>query len=260
MTAIVPVASIVGMIVTLIIAVGLPIVLAIIVGRKWHANIKCLLLGMACFLIFALILEQILHTIVQLSTGNLLIDNVFLRAIYGGLAAALFEETGRFVVMKYFMKKEMKKENALMFGVGHGGIESIIIVGMTYVSNIITAIMINTGGLEKFLGTLNENTMITVEKSLEPLWTTPSSSFYLAGLERVSAIAFHICASYLVYRAVKDKKISFYFIAFLLHFAMDAGVVLLSNAIPQIALVELMLLAFVAVLVVITRSLFINEE
>ncbi len=260
MTATIPVASIVGMFVTLIVSIILPIILAVVVRKKWGANLKYLLWGMACFVLFAIFMEQILHTIVQLLAGDLLKENVFVRAIYGGLAAALFEETGRFVVMKYFNKTRMNKEDALMFGVGHGGIEAILIVGITHISNIIISVIINWLGADLILGSLDSTQKALVEVALEPLWTTPSSSYYLAGLERVSAIAFHICASYLVYRAVKDKKISFYLIAFLLHFAMDAGVVLLSNAIPQIALVELMLLAFVALLVVITRSLFINEE
>ncbi|WP_029233495.1 YhfC family intramembrane metalloprotease [Butyrivibrio sp. VCB2006] len=263
MTATVPAASIVGMVVSAIVSIALPIVLAIYWRKKSNADLKCLVLGMATFVLFALVLESICHRIVLYLAGidaSNIKKHIFFYAIYGGLAAALFEETGRYVVMKFLMKNNLRKENSLMFGIGHGGIESIIILGATYIGNIVTSIIINTGAMDIAFAEMDEATKSTAIAQLEPLWTTPAYSFYMAGLERVLAIAFHICASFLVYRAVKGKNISFYLIAVLLHFAMDAGIVLLANVFSNVVLVELMLLAFVAVVIAVTRSLYIGEK
>ncbi|MDE6516856.1 MAG: YhfC family intramembrane metalloprotease, partial [Acetatifactor sp.] len=60
----VPIASIVGMVISLVISIGLPIVLCIIVCRKTKARISSFFIGAATFVLFAMILEQILHTVV----------------------------------------------------------------------------------------------------------------------------------------------------------------------------------------------------
>ena len=46
-----------------------------------------------------------------------------LYAVYGGLMAALFEETGRYSAMR-FLVKPMDFPNAFMYGAGHGGVEA----------------------------------------------------------------------------------------------------------------------------------------
>ncbi|MDE6674072.1 MAG: hypothetical protein K2K19_04555, partial [Acetatifactor sp.] len=55
----VPMANIIGIIVSFIISVGLPIALCIIVRRKTKARISSFFIGAATFFVFALILEQI---------------------------------------------------------------------------------------------------------------------------------------------------------------------------------------------------------
>ena len=107
-------ASIIGIIVTLIISVGLPIALCIIVWRKTRARISSFFIGAATFIVFALILEQILHVVVLSAAPNL-IKNIWLYALYGGLAAGIFEETGRFLAMKFCMKNNLDKQNAIMY-------------------------------------------------------------------------------------------------------------------------------------------------
>ncbi len=48
--------------------------------------------------------------------------NPFLYAIYGGLAAGIFEEFGRFFCMITVMKRFMyQRENSIIYGIGHGG-------------------------------------------------------------------------------------------------------------------------------------------
>lgn len=241
----VPSASIWGMVVSLIVSVGLPIVLLIVIRKKTKARISSFFIGSATFVVFALILEQILHMVVLKNTGTLLTGNIWLYALYGGLAAGIFEETGRYLAMKFCMRKNLNKQNAIMYGAGHGGIEAILIVGLSSISNIITAAMINNGQLLTALSVsgVDEATYQSTISQLSALWTTPSWQFYVTGLERISAIIFHIAASYLVYLAVRNKKISWYLLAVLAHFLMDAITVVTANYLPILA-VELVLLAF----------------
>lgn len=101
----VPIASIVGMVISLLVSVGLPIALCIIVCRKTKAQISSFFIGASTFVLFAMILEQILHTVVNKVAGTVLAGNIWLYALYAGLAAGIFEETGRYLAMKLCMKK-----------------------------------------------------------------------------------------------------------------------------------------------------------
>ena len=209
----VPGGSIAGMAISLIISVALPIVLLIVWRKKTGASFSSFCIGAGIFILFALILEQIFHSVMLGLTGTVLKDNIWLYALYGGLAAGLFEETGRFTAMKFFMKDPDKK-NAIMYGIGHGGIEAILVTGLNMISNLVTSMMINAGSLESILAPLGDERQ-TLLTQLSALWTEPSWKFYMAGMERVSAVMLHIVLSYLVYMAVKNQKIIWYVLSVL---------------------------------------------
>lgn len=244
----VPMANIVGIIVSFIISVGLPIALCIIVRRKTKARISSFFIGAATFFVFALILEQIMHIVVLGATGTTLTGNIWLYALYGGLAACIFEETGRYLAMKLCMKKNLNKQNAIMYGVGHGGIEAILLVGLSCISNLVVAITINSGVLTADLlkkSGLDGSTYQLAVSQLAELGTTPAWQFYMGGVERISAIVFHISLSYLVYLAVKEKKLPYYLLAILLHFLLDA-LALISAEYLSLLAVELIMMLFAA--------------
>lgn len=253
-------AAMAGMIFSAVIAIGLPVLLLVMVKVKLHTRIADAGIGALTFVLSALILEQILHMIMLNLLGETLTENIWLYALYGGLAAGLFEETGRFIAMKFWMKKRLSKESSIMYGVGHGGIEAVLLVGFASISNLITAFMINSGQIEGALSTIEEGVgKETAIQGLSVLWTTPGYQFFLAGVERVSAIALHICLSYLVYRAVKYGMKKYYLLAIGLHFLVDALTVLLANYAPLVVL-EVVLLVAVGVLAVIVWRMYMGED
>lgn len=240
----VPLASIAGIALSLIVSVGLPIALCMIVWRKTKARISVFLIGAATFVLFAMVLEQILHTIMFKVCGTALTGSLWLYALYGGLAAGIFEETGRYLAMKLCMKKNLNKQNAIMYGVGHGGIEAILLAGVTCVSNLAIAAMINGGQAPMLLNSVRSVDDAANQQVLAQLMTVstaPSWQFYMVGLERIAAMIFHISASYLVYLAVSRKKLPYYLLAILIHFLMDALVVIAARYL-SIPVVEALLL------------------
>ena len=52
------------------------------------------------------------------------------------LTAALFEVVARFGVAK-ILQKNINCEQGVAAGFGHGGIEAIVLIGMTYVNNLL---------------------------------------------------------------------------------------------------------------------------
>ena len=242
-------ASIIAMVFTLLICIVIPVAACIIAVLKWKGKVKIssFFIGAATFILFAMILERILHAVVLGTTGTLLTDKIWLYAIYGGLAAGLFEETGRFLAMKFCMKNTLNRENTILYGIGHGGIEAILIVGLTYVNNLIYSLLINSGSLTSLLSAYDAATQQTVLQQLTILGTTPSYLFYMAGMERINAMLLHVVLSYLIYLAVKSRKTGLYVLSIFLHALLDAVIILLSRKLPLI-LCEAILFAAVLLL------------
>lgn len=243
-----------GIIFSLCISIALPVVLLIVVYKKTKARMAMAVIGAATFFLFAMVLEQILHAVVLGVGGERITGNIWIYGLYGGLAAGLFEEVGRFVAMRFAMKKQLSLPNALMYGVGHGGIEAILIVGLASVSNLVTSIMINAGTLEASLGALDQTTKEATLTQLSALWTTPSYQFFLSGIERIVAVTLHIALSVLVFQAVKLGKKRYWFLAFAIHVGVDFATVIAANYL-NLVLVEVMLAVLVAGVVVLTVSL-----
>ena len=251
-------ASMAGMVISLLLSVGLPVFLCIFIHKKTKAWVPAFFIGCGIFVGFAMILEQILHAIVLTLTGSVLQDNIWLYGLYGGLAAALFEETGRWIAMKFCLKKHLTRENALMYGAGHGGIEAFLILGMSSMSNLITAAMINGGLMEKTMTVLDAAQQEVTYSQLSVLWTTPAYQFYLAPVERISAIALQIALSILVYSAVKTGKKLYLAAAFGIHFAVDFLTAVCASAIPTWALELGLLVVVAAICVAVYRLLYVQ--
>ena len=104
-------------------------------------------------------------------------------------------------------------------------------------------------------GVLIEMTLTALEPAqqevtyhqLSVLWTTTAYQFYLAPVERISALALQIALSILVYSAVKTGRKLHLAAAFGLHFAVDFLTVICASMIPTWVL-ELGLLVVVAVI------------
>ena len=252
--------AIAGMIFSLIIAVVLPIALIIIAKVKYNAKLSTFFIGVGTFILFAMILEQIMHVVVIGAVGqDKLTANVWLYGLYGGMAAAVFEETGRLIAMKFFMKKRLDRANAFMYGIGHGGGEAIIIVGLQCISNIATAIAVNTGMIQASLSLLDDNTREITYQQVSQLWTLPAYQFFFAGIERISAITCHIVMTFFTYKGVKSGKKVYIAIAYAIHFIIDFSTVVMAQY-ASIVVVEGVLLIMAAVGVFAAYKVNRSEE
>ena len=93
------------MAVNAILGFAIPIFLAWWAVKKHKANLSTILIGAATFFVFALVLESMVHRLVLTGDrGAAIQGKVLYYALYGGLMAGLFEETGRFLAMKYLLK------------------------------------------------------------------------------------------------------------------------------------------------------------
>lgn len=153
-TSVVPGASIAGMVFSLVVSFALPIGLFVYAKKKLGAKTAPFFIGCSVFFVMVLMLEAAIHRIVFQLAGEALTGSVILYAVYGGLMAALFEETGRYIAMR-FLVKPLDFPNAFMYGAGHGGVEAMLLCGVTSINNIASAVMINSGTMSAQLATLD---------------------------------------------------------------------------------------------------------
>ena len=118
--------SIVFMAAAGVLSVCFPVALFVYFRRKKGADVLPFFVGCAVMLLFAFVLESLAHSVVLGSpAGAAIRENVWLYALYGGLMAGLFEETGRYLAFKTVLKKSLSNNaNALMYGAG--GISGVI--------------------------------------------------------------------------------------------------------------------------------------
>lgn len=249
------------MVMGIVIPVGMLLVLAL----KYKCKVAPFFIGCATFLVFAMVLEQILHMVViQGPWGWTIQNNIWLYALYGGMAAALFEEVGRFLAMKYILaKKDQTVKTGLMYGAGHGGFECMYILVIGMINNLATAFMLNTMGLEKMkaqlAGTLSPQQLDQYVSSVEALATTSPALFLVSILERVLAVTGHIVMSLLVWKSVTGGKKRYFGYAFAMHFAMDAGIALVNHYFGIIA-AEICIALLVLVALVLTVKLYKKDQ
>jgi uncharacterized membrane protein YhfC len=102
---------------------------------------------------------------------------------------------------------------------GHGGIESILIVTFSAIEYLIFSIMINAGTFAQALGAKSAPDMVQALKDqlIGSNWFT----YVASGIDRIPAVAIHIVLSLIVLYGIRKGKKRFLVLAILLHAAVD---------------------------------------
>lgn len=202
-------------------------------GGSW----KDFLVGSVTFIVFAMVLERIFHfLILQSGAGAAIQGNIWIYGLYGGLAAGVFEETGRFLAFRVVLRSRKARVTSLAYGIGHGGGEAFLIAGLTMASNLILGLIYSHGG----------SIPSEIIPAVESLLTIPATMFLWSGFERLTAMALHMALSILVFASVRTNRRWLYPAAILIHAAVDFAAVI-SNAYLPVAATETLVMALIAV-------------
>lgn len=242
------------MVLGVLIFLFVPVIIAIIWTVKKKERFTTVLIGAATFLLFAIILEKPLQNILvfpgqmglpEHAAAKFINARPVLWALIVGLFPGVFEETGRLVAFKTVLRNRKNRETGISHGIGHGGFEVMFVLGVTYITNISYAVMINTGAFGNLIAQIEAQAPDQVEQGYAvaaQLAAFSVGDLALGVLERIFAVMFHIGASMLVFYACKDKKkFWLYPVAILIHTAMDgmmglnmAGVIELTPVMIEI--------------------------
>lgn len=241
--------SIISLVLMAVLGIAVPSAAALVWRFRFHkGTLKATFIGAGMFLLFAMVLERLLHVLVI----PLVMNNVVLYVIYGSAAAGVFEETARFLSFRFFLKKNRSAENAVSYGLGHGGCEMILLLGL---QAVIALAMIATVSPDVVSELSSESDFYAYSRVISQL-TAYSQVTYgnlaISVLERIAAMTLQVSLSVLVMEAVMVKgRIWLYPAAIVIHALIDVPAALYQCGVIPVIVCELIIAAFTAVWAVI---------
>ena len=255
--------SIPSLIVTVLLMLAIPVGCFVYWRRKHRARTKLrwLLAGAVGFIVFARVLELGVHYICILAdnpVSRFINGSTAAYVLYGTLMAGLFEECGRHILLKYILKKDRTRENAVLYGIGHGGIEILAVVLPTIITYLAVALLFSAGDRAEALSTL-KITEETAAAALPSVQAAAAFDFAAAAMniaERVFAMGVHIGLTVIVYYGVVKAKKACLPLAIGLHMLVDTFPALYQRGVAPLWSVELWAALWTAVIVCVAVRLY----
>jgi len=234
----IPVSTILFCVLTLFVSLFLPVLLLVVfaIRNRKQGIVSAWLLGAAGFFVTQILIRLPILTALQSQSWFLSFaqNQLFGYAFSLAFTAGLFELAGRFAVAK-ILRRNLTYRRSLAAGFGHGGIEAMILIGMTYVNNLIYIVMINSGAFDTMITQTAAMGVDVAQLDLirTQLISTSPLLFALAGFERILAMIGHTAMSLVVCYGVSHQKTApCLLICLCIHTLMDlaAGI---SLVLPQ---------------------------
>jgi len=233
------------MFIQLFLSLFVPFALIIYGRKKGWLSWKAFGVGVLIFVLFSQVLEKVVHMLMIDPSGTSLkgTNNVWAFVAYGALAAGIFEEIGRYVGFRFMLKNHRTFGDGLSFGIGHGGMEAVLIGGLSAVNMMVMSHLVQTGQFEQVASSLPA----TQVEMLKTMLNQPDWMYVLGGIERIFAIAIHVALSLLVLYGVRKGQFRYVVYAMLTHALIDVVPALYQvKIISNIWMVET-ILAFIAI-------------
>ena len=238
--------SVPSLIITVILMVVIPAAFFLCWRRKHKAQttIRWLIAGAVGFILSARVLELGVHYFCILAdnpVSRFINGNTAAYVLYGTLMAGLFEECGRHIILKYILKKNRSRENAVLYGIGHGGIEILTVLLPGMITYLAAAVLFSAGDTENALRALN----ITEENAAAALPAVQAAAAFgypmmaMNVFERLLAMFVHIGLTVIVYDGVIRAKKGRLPLAILLHMLADTAPALYQRGVVPLWAVEL---------------------
>jgi uncharacterized membrane protein YhfC len=136
------------------------------------------------------------------------------------LTASLFEEFGRYVGYRWLMKREPKTwDKGVMYGLGHGGIESMLLIAGLVAVTLIQVLALSRTDLSTLPLTAEQRALAA--QQLAAIAAQPSWVPLLGAWERLWTIPLHVALSLLVLQVFRRGSLRWLWFAILAHALVD---------------------------------------
>ena len=251
--------------VTVALMIAIPVAFCVFwrVKHRAQTNISYLIAGAAGFIVSARVLELGVHYVCILAdnpVSRFINGSTAVYVLYGTVMAGVFEECGRHIVLKCILKQNRTRENAVFYGVGHGGIEILTVLLPTMVTYLTVAILFSKGSVEEAMTALKitEDTAAAALPSVQAAAAFDWAAMAMNVTERLFAMLVHIGLSVVVFYGVRRAKKAYLPLAILLHMLVDLFPALYQRGVIELWTVELWAGLWAAVIVCIAVRLYKN--
>lgn len=206
----------------------LPIFLWSYFTHKFSLPWRLVLAGAVTF-----VASQVLHIPLVAALGSFLQNSsVVVNAIVLGLLAGAFEETARYILFKYILKNIRSWKEGILVGLGHGGIEALllgILVAVTFVTMIgYRSIDLST------VPSIPAEQLELARQQVDAYWSAPWYMALLGLVERLFAICLHLSFSVMVLYSVVYRRLLWFWLALLWHAVIDAVAVYVGQEVGML--------------------------
>jgi uncharacterized membrane protein YhfC len=226
-----------------------PIALGYYIHRHYTVRWRFFLYGMLVFFLAQIAtripLVQVIQAVfgAQIQSSPLITYSWF---VVLALTAGVFEEVGRWLGYRYLIKHDRTWRVGLMYGAGHGGLESMLLVGGLALLGLINVIALATTDFSK-MG-LPPAQLAQIEQARQQIAAMPWWMPLLGAYERFVTIFFHIALAILVLQVFVRGAWIWLIAAILLHALVDLATILLAPRVgpvwTEVALTVLLPLSF----------------
>lgn len=201
----------------------LPVLAWIYFSRRLKLSWKFLLAGGLTF-----IASQIPHVPLVLALTPLFQSwGPIAYAIVLGLLAGVFEETARYILFKFILKKSRTWKEGVFVGLGHGGTEAVII-GIFAALAFVNMLIYKNIDLST-VPSIPADQLELAKQQVAAYWSAPAYMALLGVVERVFAILLHVALSVMVLYSIVGHKPLWFWMALLWHALVDALAVFLGQ-------------------------------
>ena len=212
-----------------------PLLVAFWIGRRYRVSWRFFLYGALVFFVTQMLIRIPLVQGAQFLLREPLQNNqIFLYAWFATLAltAGIFEEGGRWLGYRWLIKKDYTWEKGLMYGAGHGGLESMLLVGGLALLGLINVVTLSTTDFSQM--NLPPDQLAQIESARQQIaalaWWMP----LLGAYERFVTIFFQIALSILVLQTFTRGSRKWLWLAIALHALVDFIAVVLAQRVGAV--------------------------
>lgn len=233
----------------------LPILLGIYLSRRFKLSWRLFLAGALTFIAAQVIHLPVLTGLTALFNAGVLPAppqawTTLFNAVTLGLLAGIFEETARYILFKFVLKKTRIWNEGLMIGTGHGGIEAILL-GLAAAVSYFTLLTLKDANLASL--SIPADQVSLLQQQVSEYWSAPLYMSLLGFVERIFAMAMQITLSVMVLRSVTLEQPLWFWLAILWHALVNGAAIYLLPTLGA-AGVEIVIagFAFVSLIILFT--------
>ncbi|HIT36611.1 MAG TPA: YhfC family intramembrane metalloprotease [Candidatus Faecousia intestinavium] len=234
----IPSSTILACVLTLCISLVIPLGILLVLGIRWRKDgfAPAWFIGAAGFFVTQMVIRLPILSLLSANTGFVAFaqEHFILYSLLLAFTAGLFELAGRFAAGK-LLKKKPTFRRALAAGLGHGSIEAILLVGITYINNLIYLVLIQTGAFDTLVAQteamgVDPSQLLAIK---ETFLQTGAGLFLLAGLERLLTMVAHTAMSVLMCWGLWSHRTGIGVTACLVIHTLLDSMVMVTYLVPQ---------------------------